>query len=98
MSEVAPVDRAALAPEVSVPAEVDKGRNSSLWADKPWLVAPNEFSAPSAPPDAFLGRVDDEGRSLPISGFLGKAVGSIHQRLDVSKEMFEADIYVWNII
>jgi hypothetical protein len=95
MAELAPVDHAALAPEVSIPAEVDKGRNSSLWADKPWLVAPNELSAPS---DAFLGRVANKGRSLPISGFLGKAVGSVHQRLDVWKEMFEEGIYVWNII
>jgi hypothetical protein len=56
--------------------ETWKASQSSLL-DKPWVCGPSELSAPPAPPDPFPGR-SAAGTRQPSSGFLGKAVGNIH--------------------
>jgi hypothetical protein len=75
------------------------GGNSSLWSDEPWVVAPNEFSAPLASRNAFPGlAAADEGRSPADTGFLGKAVGKIHENLKYWEETLDHDSYVTNIL
>jgi hypothetical protein len=62
-------------------------------------VAPNEFSAPSAARKAFPGlAAADEGRSSADPGFLGKAVGKIHENLKYWEETLDHDSYVLNIL
>jgi hypothetical protein len=79
-------------------AEAWKTSQSSLL-DEPWLCGPSEFSAPPAPPDAFPGRTA-AGIRQPSSGFLGKAVGNIHDpdTIDFWKKTFTEDVYVKNIL
>jgi hypothetical protein len=75
------------------------GGNSSLRSDKPWVVAPNEFSAPSAARNAFPGlAAADEGRSPADPGFLGKAVDKIQENLKYWEETLDHDSYVMNIL
>jgi hypothetical protein len=67
--------------------------------DKPWILAPDEFSAPPAAPDAFPGQAACEGQTAAAAGFLGRgAVGSIHESKDFWKKTFEYDPYVWRIL
>jgi hypothetical protein len=63
------------------------------------VCGPSEFSAPPAPPDAFPGRTA-AGSRQPSSGFLGKAVGNIHDpdTIDFWKKTFTEDVYVENIL
>jgi hypothetical protein len=62
-------------------------------------VAPNKFSAPSAARNAFPGlAAADEGRSPADPGFLGKAVGKIHENLKYWEETLDHDSYVLNIL
>jgi hypothetical protein len=61
--------------------QVDK---VSLSADEPWVSNPNEFSAPPTSADAFLERPGGEGVTT-CSGFLGQAVGKVHNRLEFWK-------------
>jgi hypothetical protein len=70
----------------------------TLPADKPWVVAPDEFSALPVSSDAFPKRREGETPWASCSGFLGQAVGGIHARLDFWKEKFDKDKYVFNII
>jgi hypothetical protein len=69
-------------------------------AEEPWIGGFNEFSAPPAEKDAFPGRTAAGHAPLPDSGFLGRAVGSVHEPTSVKfwKETFERDIYVENIL
>jgi hypothetical protein len=69
-------------------------------AEEPWIGGFNEFSAPSAEKDAFPGLTAAGHLPLPNSGFLGRAVGSVHEPTSVKfwKETFEKDIYVENIL
>jgi hypothetical protein len=63
----------------------------TLPADKPWVVAPDEFSAPPVSSDAFPERGEGETPRASCSGFLGQAVGGIHAKLDFWKEKFDKD-------
>jgi hypothetical protein len=96
-------------PDVPIPvvaATVDKETDTeslSHLAAEPWVGRSSEFVAPLPPPDAFPGQteagpstVSSTGPSTP--GFLGSAVGSIHESLRFWKEMFEEDIYVEHIL
>jgi hypothetical protein len=78
--------------------EAWKTSQSSLL-DEPWVCGPSEFSASPAPPDAFHGR-SAAGTLQPSSGFLGKAVGSIHDPDTIKfwKKTFTEDVYVKNIL
>jgi hypothetical protein len=51
-------------------------------AEEPWILAPHVFPAPPAAADAILGQLSGEGRPLPSPGFLGEAVGSVHESVD----------------
>jgi hypothetical protein len=62
------------------------------------LNSPNEFSAPSADPGAFSSPVGDEDLPAAASGFLGKAVGTVHKNLEYWEQTFEADPYVSSIL
>jgi hypothetical protein len=60
---------------------------------------PNEFSAPSAKPGAFSSLMGDkDGRPTEDSGFLGKAVGSVHTNLEYGEATFKDDPYVMSIL
>jgi hypothetical protein len=69
-------------------------------AEEPWIGGFNEFSAPPVKKDAFPGLAAAGHAPLPDSGFLGRAVGSVHEPTLVKfwKETFERDIYVENIL
>jgi hypothetical protein len=103
-------DTAGTAPKASFvgkvqPVAVDKSApearktSQSSLLDEPWVCGPSEFSAPPAPPEAFPGQTA-AGIRQPSSGFLGKAVGSIHDpdRIEFWKKMFTEDVYVKNIL
>jgi hypothetical protein len=87
------------------PVAVDKSApkawktSQSSLLDEPWVCGPSEFSAPPAPPDGFPGRTA-AGIRQPSSGFLGKAVGSIHDpdMIEFWKKTFTEDVYVQNIL
>jgi hypothetical protein len=70
----------------------------SSSVDEAWILAPDEFSAPPAAPDAFPGQAAGEGQTAAAAGFLGQAVGSIHESKDFWKKTFEYDPYVWRIL
>jgi tRNA(Phe) wybutosine-synthesizing methylase Tyw3 len=74
--------------------------HSLSLAEEPWIGGFNEFSAPPAEKDAFPGLTAAGHAPLPDSGFLGRAVGSVHEPTLVKfwKETFERDIYVENIL
>jgi hypothetical protein len=38
-------------------------------AEEPWILAPDEFSAPLVPPETFPGQAADEGRPAAVAGF-----------------------------
>jgi hypothetical protein len=80
------------------PPEAWKTSQSSLL-DEPWVCGPSKFSAPPAPPDAFPGRTA-AGIRQPSSGFLGKAVGNIHDpdTIEFWKKTITEDVYVENIL
>jgi hypothetical protein len=61
-------------------------------------LTPDEFSAPPAAPDAFPGQAAGGGQTAAAAGFLGRAVGSIHESKDFWKKTFEYDPYVWRIL
>jgi hypothetical protein len=80
------------------PATESKGaEKTSFSAEEPWIMDPKEFSAPPAAADAFPGKAPGEGR-LTFSGFLGKAVGKVHESVEFWKETFENDPYVMKIL
>jgi hypothetical protein len=56
------------------------------------------FPAPPAAADAILGQLSGEGRPLPSPGFLGEAVGSLHESVDYWYATFDHDPYVFNIL
>jgi hypothetical protein len=72
--------------------------DSFIWTDKPWVNSPNMFSAPSAKPGAFSSPVGDEDLPAAASGFLWKAVGTVHENLEYWEQTFEADPYVSSIL
>jgi hypothetical protein len=78
--------------------DVPDGEEFSYPVEEPWILAPDEFSAPPVPPETFPGQAADEGRPAAVAGFLGGAVGSIHQSIDFRKETFKEDPYVWSIL
>jgi hypothetical protein len=69
-------------------------------AEEPWIGEFNEFSAPSAEKDAFPGLAAAGHAPLSDSGFLGRAVGRVHEPTLVKfwKETVERYIYVENIL
>jgi hypothetical protein len=69
-------------------------------AEEPWVGGFNEFSAPPPEKDAFPDLTAAGHVPLPDSGFLGRAVGSVHEPTSVKfwKETFQKDIYVENIL
>jgi hypothetical protein len=72
-----------------------------IWSDEPWVLSPKEFSAPPRTPEALsVSQVQagDEGSSPTVPGFLGKAVGSVHESLKYWKDTFEDDAYVRSIL
>jgi hypothetical protein len=85
-------------PSLVESADTPDGKGISSPAEEPWILAPDKFSAPSVPPEAFPGQVADKGRPAAVAGFLGRAVGSIHQSIEFWKETFEEDPYVWLIL
>jgi hypothetical protein len=72
----------------------DRRGDSFIWTDEPWVNSPNEFSAPSAKPGAFSSPVGNEDLPAVASGFLGKAVGTVHENLEYWEQTFKADPYV----
>jgi hypothetical protein len=77
--------------------EVDNEGEDIILAKEPWVDGTLEFSALLALLGAFPARAANEG--IPKhSGFLGKAVGSIHQSLKYWNEMFGEDVYVEQIL
>jgi hypothetical protein len=83
--------------DVSNNPEVDNEGEDILLAEEPWVDGAVEFSAPLATPGAFPTQAAVKG--IPKhSGFLGKAVGSIHQSLKYWKETFGEDVYVEQIL
>jgi hypothetical protein len=91
---------------VAQPSEVSEqippGRDVSgifPWTEEPWVLDLNEFSAPSAKPGAFSSLMGNkDGRPTADSGFLGKAVGSVHTNLEYWEATFEDDPYVMSIL
>jgi putative alpha-1,2-mannosidase len=61
------------------------------------VASPAEFSAPLAKSGAFSVRTANKGR-LAVPGFLGKAVGSVHDNLKYWEDTFEVDPYVMTIL
>jgi hypothetical protein len=94
VTPVGSISQPTLAENVDVP----DGEGFSSPTEEPWILAPDEFSAPPVPPEAFAGQAADEGRPAAVAGFIGRAVGSIHQSIDFWKETFEKDPYVWLIL
>jgi hypothetical protein len=93
------VDSGGKAPLVAAKkAEATGCGTVSMLSEEPWVLAPNDFSAPSASSDAFTGPVAGDGRFPAIPGFLGKAVGSVHDNLEFWTETFEHDSCVMNIL
>jgi hypothetical protein len=90
---VRPTVAAEVVPEATVECTLS-------LADEPWVGGFNEFSAPTAEKDAFPGLTAAGHVPLPDSGFLGRAVGSVHEPTSVEfwKDTFEKDIYVENIL
>jgi hypothetical protein len=84
---------------VEVVTEATVECNLSL-AEEPWVGGFNDLSAPPAEKDAFPGLAAAGHVPLPDSGFLGRAVGSVHEPDLVKfwKEIFKKDIYVENIL
>jgi hypothetical protein len=66
--------------------------------EEPWVLNPNEFSAPLADQRAFSSHAGKVGQRTAKSGFLGKAVGSVHENLKYWKDTFEADAYITSIL
>jgi hypothetical protein len=62
----------------------DRRGDSFIWTDEPWVDSPNEFSSP----------VGDEDLPAAASGFLGKAVGTVHENQEYWEQTFEANSYV----
>jgi hypothetical protein len=62
------------------------------------VLNPNEFSAPLADQGAFSSHAGKVGQRTAKSGFLGKAVGSVHKNLKYWKDTFETDAYVTSIL
>jgi hypothetical protein len=65
------------------------------------VLSPKEFSAPPRTPEALsVSQVQagNEGSSSTVPGFLGKAVGSVHESLKYWKDTFEDDAYVRSIL
>jgi hypothetical protein len=99
------VEKAGEAP-VAQPSEVSEpiqpGRDACgifPWTEEPWVLDPNELSAPSAKPGAFSSLMGDEdGRTTADSGFLGKAVRLVHTNLEYWEATFEDDPYVMLIL
>jgi hypothetical protein len=76
----------------------DRRGDSFIRMDEPWVNSPNEFSAPSANPGAFSSPVGDEDLPAAASGFLGRAVGTVHENLEYWEQTFEAGPYVSSIL
>jgi hypothetical protein len=70
----------------------------SSSADEPWILAPDEFSAPPAASDTFPGQTAGKGQTAAAAGFLWWAVGSIQESMDFGKKTFDYDQYVWKIL
>jgi hypothetical protein len=66
--------------------------------EEPWVLNSNEFSAPLADQGAFSSHAGKVGQRTAKSGFLGKAVRSVHENLKYWKDTFEADTYVTFIL
>jgi hypothetical protein len=66
--------------------------------EEPWVLNSNEFSALLADQEAFSSHQGKVGQRTAKSGFLGKAVGSVHENLKYCKDTFEADAYVTSIL
>jgi hypothetical protein len=99
LPRVAPVGSMDVSqPPLAENVDVPDGEDVSSPAEEPWMLAPDEFSAPPVPPEAFPGQAADEGQPAAVAGFLGRAVGSIHESIDFWKETFEEDPYVWSIL
>jgi hypothetical protein len=62
------------------------------------VLNPNEFSAPLADQGAFSSHAGKVGQKTAKSGFLGKAVGSVHKNLKYWKDTFEDNAYVTSIL
>jgi hypothetical protein len=65
------------------------------------VISPKEFSAPWLTPRALSAsqvQVGEEGSTPAVPGFLGKAVGSVHESLKYWKDTFEEDSYAMLIL
>jgi hypothetical protein len=65
------------------------------------VLSLKEFSAPPLTPGALsVSQVQagDEGSTPAVPGFLGKAVGSVHESLKYWKDTFEEDSYLMWIL
>jgi hypothetical protein len=90
----APVSRNK-APEAKVSRRDEGG---DIWSDKPWVLSPKEFSAPPRAPEALsVSQVQAGNEGISSKGFLGKAVGSVHESLKYwkcdTKEDWENRVY-----
>jgi hypothetical protein len=63
-----------------------------------WAGGPIEFSATPTPTDAISGPTRSSAPTTASSGFLGKAVGTIHKSIGFWKETLEKDVYVLGIL
>jgi hypothetical protein len=63
-----------------------------------WAGGPIEFSATPTPTEAIPGTTRSSAPTTASSGFLGKAVGTIHESRGFWKETFEKDVYVLGIL
>jgi hypothetical protein len=82
--------------ELEVAADIVPGTHeteSCLLADKPWVCGVQGFAAPPTPQEAFPGPATGKGPPKP-PGFLGRAVGGIHDSVQFWRETFESDVYV----
>jgi hypothetical protein len=70
------VVRSTAAVEVDTEATVEC---TLSLAEEPWIGRFNEFSAPPAEKDAYPGLTVARHTPLPDSGFLWRAVGSVHK-------------------
>jgi hypothetical protein len=63
------------------------------------VLSPKEFSAPPRAPEALsVSQVQAGNKGISLKGFLGKAVGSVHESLKYWKDTFEDDAYVRSIL
>jgi hypothetical protein len=80
----APTARPNLIEEIEVESSSERGGSSSC-AEEPWVTSPGIYAAPPTPPGAFSVQAGSAGKPAAVPGFLGKAVGKVHENLEYWK-------------